>query len=284
MAARTYWKGYLKLSLVTIGVSLYSATSRSSRISLHQIHKPTGKRIRYQKVAEGAGPVDTDEIVKGYAVGNGDYVLLEPEELDEIKLETRRTIELVQFVDFCEIDPRYFDKPYYMVPGGDEVAEEGFSVIRDALRKAKKVGLGQMAVRGRDYVVAVKPCGKGMLVETLRYADEIAASESVFADIEDQNPDKEMLSLAGELIERKSKPFNAEAFHSAYSEALRDLIEEKRKSGTISAGEGESSRPSGGKVVDLMAALKESVGKSKPKSKSRSRSSKPSKSKKDEAA
>jgi DNA end-binding protein Ku len=147
MAARAFWKGYLRLSLVTIGIELYSAVSRSSQLSPHQIHKPSGKRVRYQKVAPGLGAVDTDEIVKGYEVGEDSYVLLSPEELDAIKLESKHTIDLVQFVERCEIDPRYFDKPYYVVPRDAKVAAEGYAVIREALRDNRRVALGQMTSR-----------------------------------------------------------------------------------------------------------------------------------------
>ena len=286
MAMRAYWKGYLRLSLVNIGIELYSATSSQKRVSLRQIHKPSGKRIRYQKVAEGVGPVDTDEIVKGFETSKDEYVILEPDELDEIKLESKRTIDLVQFVEACEIDPRYFEKPYYVVPRDDEVAAEGFTVIREALRKNKMVGLGQMAVRGRDYVVAIKPCGDGLLLETLRFADEIRESDTVFGDIPDMKPDKEMLDLASEMIERKAKPFKPEAFKSSYADALMDLIKEKRDEGAISHDDSsDNSRGSGGrgKVVDLMEALKKSVDKDKGGSKKKA-ASKSSKSKSGKAA
>jgi len=274
MAMRAYWKGYLRLSLVNIGIELYSATSSQRRISLRQIHKPSGKRIRYQKVAEGVGPVDKDEIVKGFETSKDEYVLLEPDELDEIKLESKRTIDLVQFVEACEIDPRYFEKPYYVVPRDDEVAAEGFTVIRDALRDAKMVGLGQMAVRGRDYVVAIKPCGDGLLLETLRFADEIRESDKIFDDIPEVKPDKEMLELAGELIERKAAPFKPDAFKSSYADALMELIDEKRKEGEISHDDSADSGSAGGrgKVVDLMDALKKSVDKDKSRSKKKSQS------------
>lgn len=286
MAMRAYWKGYLRLSLVNIGIELYSATSSQKRVSLRQIHKPSGKRIRYQKIAEGVGPVDTDEIVKGFETSKDEYVILEPDELDEIKLESKRTIDLVQFVEACEIDPRYFEKPYYVVPRDDEVAAEGFTVIREALRKNKMVGLGQMAVRGRDYVVAIKPCGDGLLLETLRFADEIRESDTVFDDIPEMKPDKEMLELASELIERKAKPFKPEAFKSSYADALMELIKEKRDEGAISHDEspdGAGSSGGRGKVVDLMEALKKSVDKDKGGSKKKS-ASKSSKSKSGKAA
>ncbi len=291
MALRAYWKGHLRLSLVNIGIELYTATSSTRRVSLRQIHKPSGKRIRYQKIAEGVGPVDTDEIVKGFETSKDEYVLLEPEELDEIKLESKRTIDLVQFVEACEIDPRYFEKPYYVVPADNDVAAEGFTVIREALRKAKMVGLGQMAVRGRDYVVALKPCGDGLLLETLRFADEIRESEKIFSDIPEMKPEKEMLDLAGELIERKTAPFKPDAFKSKYADALKALIKEKKQAGAISedTSSDESTTGSKGKVVDLMEALKKSVatGKSASGKKTASKTSKSksgSKSKSDKAA
>lgn len=271
MPARAFWKGYLRLSLVTIGIELYSAVARSSQLSLHQIHKPSGKRVRYQKVAPGLGPVEADEIVRGYEVGEDSYVLLEPEELDEIKLESKHTIDLVQFVEHCEIDPRYFDKPYYVVPRDAEIAAEGYAVIRDALRDSRRVALGQMASRGRDSIVAIKPCGDGLLLETLRYRDEIHASDEVFAGIPEVKVDKEMLALAGELIERKSAPFKPEKFHSQYQSALRELIEEKQNSGKIAATTEEELGPRGGNVIDLMAALKKSVARDKGSIKSPAR-------------
>ncbi len=263
MAQRAYWKGHLRLSLVNIGIELYTATASASRVSLHQIHKPSGKRIRYEKVVEGVGPVDHDEIVKGFETSKDEYVILEPDELDEIKLESKRTIDLVQFVDACEIDPRYFEKPYYVVPAGDEVAAEGFTVIREALRKAKMVGLGQMAVRGRDYVVAIRPCGDGLLLETLRFANEIRDSDTVFDDIPDMRPDKEMMDLASELIERKVAPFKADVFKSKFAAALRALIKEKQESGAVTEDTSGDRASGGAKVIDLMEALKKSVASEK---------------------
>lgn len=197
--------------------------------------------------------------MKGIEVAKGEYVLIQPEELDAVRLESRQTINLVQFVDYCEIDPRYFDKPYYAVPGPGEVAAEGFTVIRDALRHVRRVGLGQMAVRGRDYVVAIKPCGSGLLLETLRYTEELRQSDEIFQSIPQASPDKEMLDLAKELIERKSAPFDPAAFKSQYASALREMIEEKRSRGAVSA-EAENSAGDG-KVVDLMEALKRSLAK-----------------------
>ena len=166
MAARAYWKGQIRLALVSIPVEIYSASKSASKISLNQIHEPSGKRIGYEKVVPGVGPVDRDEIIKGYEISKGEYVLLEDEEIEAVKIESRKTLELVQFVDTCEIDPLYFEKPYYVSPK-DDLAEEAFIVLREALRKAKKVALGQLSVRGSEKLVALKTCGKGLLLETL---------------------------------------------------------------------------------------------------------------------
>jgi DNA end-binding protein Ku len=228
--------------------------------ALHQIHKPSGKRIKYEKVAPGIGAVKTKDIVKGVEVDKDEYVVLEPEELDEIKLESRRTIDLVQFVDHDEIDPRYYERPYYVAPSGDEVAAEGFAVIREALKGAKKIGLGQMATRGRDQICAVRACGDGLLLETLRYATEVKDSDTVFDDIPDVRPDKEMLSLAAELIKKKSHKFDPAKFKSHYATALRALINEKKKTGEVSHATDEDLGVKGqSNVIDLMAALRASV-------------------------
>jgi DNA end-binding protein Ku len=258
MAARAYWKGYLRLSLVTIGIELYAAVARAQKLNFHQIHKPSRQRIRYQKVVPGIGPVDAADIVNGFEIEKNEYVLIEPDELDEIKLESKRTIDLVQFVDLCEIDPRFFDRPYYVTPQRDDVAEEGFSVVREALRKSKKTGLGQLAMRGRDYIVALRPCGSGLLLETLRFADEIRDSDTIFDSIPDVDIDGEMLTLAGELIARKSGAFDSSDFRSHYADALRELVAEKRKSGRITSAS-EAQEHAGATVIDLMEALKKSV-------------------------
>lgn len=261
MASRAYWKGHLRLSLVTIGIELHSAIKSSASIPLHQIHKPSGKRIRYQKVAPGVGEVDTADIIKGYEVEKNEYVTLDDDELDAIKLESKRTIDLVQFVEHTEIDPRYFEKPYYVVPAEDDVAHEGFAVIREALRKAGKVGLGQMATRGKDQMCAVRPCGDGILLETLRYEREVKDSDEVFSTIGKTKVDKEMLDLAGELIDRKTAKFHPEKFKSHYLGALKDLIDEKRKKGKVTAATDEELEAEGSNVIDLMEALRKSVAK-----------------------
>jgi DNA end-binding protein Ku len=248
--------------LVSIPVELYPATKSGAAIQFHQVHEPTGKRIKYEKVVPGVGPVDRDEIVKGYEVSKGHYVLLDPEEIESVKLESRKTLDLVQFVDEDEIDPMYFDKPYYVVPA-DDLAEEAFVVLRDALREAHKIGIGQLAMRGQEYVVALKPCGRGLLLETLRYADEVNKSAGFFRDIGDHKPDPDLLDMASMLIERKAGEFNPAEFHNRYVDALKELIEEKqRKQGekVIQDPDADAPPPKGSNVIDLMAALKRSLG------------------------
>lgn len=259
-----YWKGQIRLALVSIPVEIYTATKSGAKISFRQIHEPSGKPIKYEKVAPGVGPVDTDDILKGYEIEKGNYVLLEPEEIDAVKLESKKTLELTQFVEAHEISPLYYDKPYYVAPA-DDLAEEAFVVLRDALRKTKMVGLGQLALRGREYVVSLRPCGKGLLLETLRYAEEVREGESFFDEIDDIEPDDELLDLAETLIEKKTAPFDAGEFEDRYVDALKRLIEKKRKAKgkTVIEDDDEETGGEKGNVIDLMAALKKSVGSEK---------------------
>lgn len=274
MAARAYWQGQIRLALVSIPVEIYSATKSGAKIRFNQIHEPSGKRISYEKVVPGLGPVDRDEIIRGYEISKGNYVLLDDEEIEAVKIESKRTLELVQFVEACEIDPLYFEKPYYVAPQ-DELAEEAFIVLREALRKAKKVALGQLSVRGSEKLVAIKPCGKGLLLETLRYADEVRQGQAFFKGIDDAKPKKELLDLASTLIEQKSAPFDASEFEDRYSEALKKLIDKKAKSKSKKAVIEDVDEPetTGGNVIDLMAALKKSVADDKPKKPARRKKS-----------
>ena len=262
MAARAYWQGQIRLALVSIPVEIYSATKSGAQIAFHQVHEPSGQRIKYEKVVPGMGPVDVDEIVKGFEYEKGHYVLLEQDEIDAVKLESKKTLELTQFVDADEIDVLYYEKPYFVVPA-DDLAEEAFVVLREALKRSRKVGLGQLAMRGREYVVSLKPCGRGMVLETLRYADEVHKAQGYFRDIPDMEPDAELLGLAESLIERKSAKFDPQEFHNRYVDALKDLIERKKKqkSNRKIIEEKDSGDPRGSNVVDLMAALKKSLEK-----------------------
>jgi DNA end-binding protein Ku len=200
-------------------------------------------------------------------VSKGHYVLLDPEEIESVKLESRKTLDLVQFVDVADIDPMYFDKPYFVVPA-DDLAEEAFVVLRDALRSARKVGVGQLAMRGQEYVVALKPCGRGILLETLRYADEVNKAQSYFREIGNTEPDADLLDMAAMLIERKSGKFDPSEFHNRYVDALHKLIQQKQRAKgekVIQDPDADAPPSKGSNVIDLMAALKKSLGDDKPK-------------------
>jgi DNA end-binding protein Ku len=260
MAARAFWQGHIRLALVTIAVEAYPATRSGAAIAFHQIHEPSGQRVRYEKVVPGVGPVDRDEIIKGYEVSKGNYVLLEEDEIEAVKIESRKTLDLVQFVEADEIDVLYFEKPYFVVPA-DDLAEEGYVVLREALRASRKVAVGQLSVRGREQLVALKPCGRGIIMEILRYADEVQKAKNFFRDIPEEAPDPDLLDLATTLIEKKSAPFHPEEYHDRYVDALRRLIEKKEKAkGKKILEDVAEPSPRGGNVIDLMAALKRSIG------------------------
>lgn len=262
MAARAYWQGQIRLALVSIPVEVYAATRSGAAIAFHQIHEPSGKRINYEKVVQGIGPVDRDEIVKGFEVAKGSYVLLDDDEIEAAKVESRRTLDLVQFVDAGEIDVFYFEKPYYVVPA-DDLAEEAFIVLREAMKAAGKVGIGQISVRGRETLVSLKPCGKGLVLETLRYEDEVRQAQGYFREISAAKPDKGLLELATTLIEQRTAPFDPGEFHDRYVDALRKLIAKKQKAkgkGKILEDVEEPGIARGSNVIDLMAVLKKSVG------------------------
>ena len=283
MAARPLWKGQLRLSLVAMAVELYSATKTGARVSFRQIHEPTGKRIRYEKVVPGIGAVEKDDIMKGYELDKDNYVLLDQEEIEAVKLESKKTFELIQFVDACEIPPLYFDKPYYLVPA-DDLAEDAYRVIREALRASGKVGLGQITLRGREYIAAVKPCNDGLLLETLHYEDEIREAEPLFSKISDEEVQEDLLDVATTLIEKKTAKFDISRFKDNYTVAMRELIEQKTKAKgakRVSTDEDEERPVTGDNVIDLMAALKKSLertsdegGKSKTGKKTQKKQSK----------
>ena len=258
--ARAYWKGFLRLSLVSIPVEIYNAVESKAEISFRQIHKPSGRRVSYEKTVAGIGKIENSDIVKGYEVDTDTYVTLEPEEVDAVKLESKKTIDVAQFVDMSEIDWRYFERPYYIVPA-DPIAGEGYTVIRDAMRKTGKAGLAQVTIGGREWLVAVAPLEDGLVMEMLRYANELRDTSDYFGEVPKVKPDKEMIDLALQLIEKKSGPFNPEKFQDHYATALRELVQEKLKGHKIIAPH-EDARPQGSNVVDLMEALKRSIGQS----------------------
>lgn len=256
MAPRPYWKGHIRLSLVSFAVQLYTASRSAREFPLHQIDKKSGERIRYQTIVPGKGAVPREQIIKGYEYEKEHYVTFEPEELEKLKLESKHTIDLVQFVDTHDIDVMYYDKPYYVAPGG-EMAEEAFRVVRDALRQAKKYALGQVVLGGRERIVALKPCGKGMLLETLRYGEEVREADSYFEDIAEKPADDEQLELARQLIKQKAAKFDPEKFKDRYDDAMRQLI--KAKLGNKQAKKViEEKRPTA-QVINLMDALKKSL-------------------------
>ncbi|HEX7783781.1 MAG TPA: Ku protein [Sphingobium sp.] len=261
MPARAYWQGQIKLALVSIPVEVYPATKSGAAVSFRQIHEPTGKPIQYEKVVSGIGPVDRDEILKGFELSKGNYVLLEQDEIEAVKIESRKTLDLVQFVEADAIDVLYYEKPYFVVPA-DDLAEEAYAVLRDALRQTRKVGLGQLSVRGREQLVSLKPCGRGLVLEVLRYADEVTKAQTYFRGLPDDTADEDMLDLATSIIDKRTAPFKPEEFHDRYVDALHRLIDKKKAKGKriIEDVDDTSAGRKAGNVIDLMAALKKSAG------------------------
>jgi DNA end-binding protein Ku len=256
-----YWRGFLRLQLVSINVDIYSAAESASEIRFNQIHKPSGKRIRYEKVVPGIGPVENADIIKGYQVEPDVYVTLDPEEIDAIRLDSKKTIDMVQFVDANQIDARYYERPYYIVPK-DEVAAEGYLVIREALKKAGKVGLGQLTMQGREHLGVISPVeNKGLLLNVIRYENELRKADKYFADLEGVKFDPGLIKLASELIERNSAPFNPKRFKDTYAVELRELVNKKAKGQKIEVPKAE--REPASNVVNLMDALKKSLSKEK---------------------
>ena len=255
MAPRAYWKGYLKLSLVSCPVALFPASSEREKISFHQLNKKTGNRIKYRKVdAETENEVDASDIVKGYEVGKGEYIELEPEELEAVAIESTRTIEIDEFVPKNEIDDLYLNNPYYLVPDG-EVGQQAFAVIREAIRKQGMVALGRVVFTSREHVMALEPRGKGLLGVTLRYPYEIRNEEQYFDEVEDEKIPKDMLELATHIVETKSGHFNPDKFEDHYENALKELLKKKRAGEKIEAP--KEREPA--KVINLMDALRRSV-------------------------
>jgi DNA end-binding protein Ku len=264
--ARSFWKGHLRLALVTIPIRLVSATASEDKIALHQVDRKSKQRIRYQKVAGETGKiVPQADIVQGYELDDGSYVLFEPDELDKLKLATRHTVELTEFVDACSIDPLYFDNPYYVLPDGD-VAEEGYRIIRDALKSSKKYGVGQLTMRGRENLIAMKPSGEGLMIETLRYANEVRDADEVFSGIGKGKLRPELIDMAKQLIEERTRKFDPGEFKNHYAEALRKLVKDKAEGGEATEVGGGNERSAGGTVIDFMEALRRSTSKAPAKS------------------
>jgi len=260
MAPRAYWKGYLRLSLVSCPILLYPATTQREKVSFHQLHKQTGNRVRYKKVDADTGrEVEQDDIVKGYEVSKGQYIELEPEELEAVALESTRMIDIEQFVPKKEIDDLYMGNPYYIVPDG-EVGQQAFAVIREAIKEKGLVAIGRVVFTSREHIIALEPRGKGMMGITIRYPYEVRDEKDYFEDIPNEKVTSEMLDLAAHIVKTKQGHFQPEKFEDRYEEALKDLI--KRKSHGEKIERPEKAEPSN--VVNLMEALRASVEGRKP--------------------
>jgi DNA end-binding protein Ku len=255
VAPRAYWKGYLKLSLVSCPVALFPATTSREKISFHQLNKNTGNRVRYRKVdAETGDEVEAADIIKGYEVGKGEYIEVEPEELEAVALESKRTIEIEEFVPRQDIDELYLADPYYMVPDG-EVGQQAFAVIREAIRREGMVAIGKVVFTSREHIIALEARDKGMLGITLRYPYEVRKPNEYFAEIEDEKVPKDMLELATHIVETKLGKFEPEKFEDQYEDALKELLRKKQKGEKIE--QPKEREPSN--VINLMDALRQSV-------------------------
>ncbi len=267
--ARPYWTGRIQVSLVSFGVQLFVATESKSQISFHQISRSTGERVRHQKVLESAvdsgsetaaATVGKDEIVKGYEHRKGEYILIEPSELENLKVPSKHTIEVSQFVELDELLPEYIEKPYFVVPENDSQAE-AFAVIRMALQKTGKVAIGKVSFSGRENIVAIKPAGNeaqgGMMAYTLRYSSELRNEREYFRDLKDVEINEESLELAETLIAKKSTKLDLSKFEDGYAVALKELIDAKINN--LPVPRDEVAQPKGN-VVNLMDALRKSLG------------------------
>src|SRR6201746_695199 len=260
MAPRANWKGFLRLSLVTCPVALYPATSESEKVSFNQLNRKTGHRIKYAKVDADTGEeVANEDIVKGYKVDTDTFIEVTKEELENVALESTRTIEIDEFVDRREIDPRYLIRPYYLVPDG-KVGHDAFACIRETTREMNKVAIGRVVLTNREHIVALEPLDKGLMGTLLRYPYEVRSEQDYFDDIQDVKITKDMLDLAKHIVEQKSGSFEPDQFEDRYEAALIDLINQKRN-GLPAA---KAAPKTGGNVINLMDALKRSLSNEKP--------------------
>jgi DNA end-binding protein Ku len=255
VAPRAYWKGYLKLSLVSCPIALYPATSEREKISFHQLNKDTGNRIRYRKVdAETGDEVEQSDIIKGFEANKGEYVELDPDELEAVAIESKRTIEIDEFVPKSDIDEIYMRDPYFIVPDG-EVGQQAFAVIREAIRNEGMVALGKVVFTSREHVIALEARDKGLIGITLRYPYEVRDQNEYFDGIENEKVPKDMLDLAIHIVETKKGKFEPEKFEDQYEDALKDLIRKKQKGEKIE----RPAERAPSNVVNLMDALRQSV-------------------------
>ncbi len=266
MAGRPYWSGQFKVSLVSFGIQLYPATSYQSGVTFHQIDRASGERIRHLNVIDGDQPVENSEIVKGYEYTKGKYLTVEPDEIANLRIETKNVIDVQQFVDEEELPLALFEKPYFVVPDPKETSD-AFAVVRRAMEETGKAAIGELAFGGREHLVAIAvPKNRaelGLMAYLLRYAEELRDSSEYFSQISaasSKQIDKKQLAMATQLIEAYSHPFNLDAYKDDYEAALRELIEAKQKNAPLPLEE-KGARPA--KVVNLMDALRQSVSKAK---------------------
>ena len=256
MAPRAYWKGYLRLSLVTCPIELFPAVSQSEKTHFHQINTQTGHRLRQQMVDETSGKVvDKAHKGRGYELSKGRYVEIDEDELAAVEIESTHTVDIDSFVPLAEIDKRYLDRPYYVVPGG-KVGAEAFAVIRDAMKDKDRVALARIVMANREHVIALEPLGRGILATTLRYDYEVREEKQYFASVPSVRVPKEMLDLAEHILDTKAGHFDPAKFKDEYELALRKLVKRKAAGKKIEAPEPEEES---GKVIDLMEALRRSL-------------------------
>ena len=257
MAPRPTWQGHLRLSLVTCPVALYTATSPAGDVHFNMLHKETHNRIRMIPTDPELGPVERSDLVKGYECDKGHYIVVTPEEIESVRLESTKTLDIERFVDAGDIDRLYWDSPYFMGPDG-KLAIEAFTVIREAMRKTGQIALGRVVMHQRERLMAIEPRDKGLIVWSLRSKDEVRDAGDVFDDIPAHRPDAGMIAIAEKIIAQKEGPFDPSEFNDRYEDALRALIREKQK------GKGRkvtAAEPEDTNVVDLMDALRRSLGK-----------------------
>jgi len=256
MLPRAYWKGLLKLSLVTCPVALYPASTTVERTRFHMINTETGNRLKQQMVDSETGEVvEKEQKGRGYEVAKGEYVPIDKEELEAVQIESNHTIDIDNFVPRDEIDRRYLDNPYYLVPDGKN-SVDAFAVIRDAMKNQDRVALARVVLSNRERIVAIEPLGKGLLVTTLRYADEVRDEEEFFGDIKTPKISKDMIELASHILDTKASHFDPSKFEDEYENALKKLVKQKAAGKVIKSPEPAEK---GGNVINLMDALKQSL-------------------------
>ena len=259
-APRSSWKGHLRISLVSCPVRLYPASSSAEKISFHNLAPETMARVQMVPTDSTTGkPVPRDQLLKGYEFEKGRYVILSNEELDQVQVESNRIIDVAQFVDDDDVDPLYLDSPYWLAPDG-KIANETFRVITEAMKRERKSGIGRLVLSSRERAVLLSPRGKGMMIRTLRAADEVRREEPYFEDIETGPLDESAVKLAQQIVAQKSAEFDPKLFEDRYQVALSELVKAKIKGEKIVTPEVSEPAP----IVDLMAALKKSLEAVKP--------------------